>query len=309
MGIPDWIVSQPARFRQEGFRTALSQSKREVTDYLFEKVDAIDWRGKPIYTEQWDALVILDGCRADVLQSITHEYEFLPSEIGSVRSLASVSRTWMDQNFTEDYAQEMAETAYVTSNPYSESHLDEQDFLLVDEVWKYAWDNDVGTVHARSVTDRAIATMREYDPDRLLVHYMQPHFPSIPDPLGSGIEIDTFGNNWNSVWDQLRNGEINEQTVEDSYKENLRYVLDDVHLLLENIDAEQVIISADHGNAFGEYGRYGHPPRLPIDAIRTVPWVLISGKDSGGYNPNIENEQISVEESEVDQRLRDLGYL
>jgi hypothetical protein len=49
-------------------------------------------------------------------------------------------------------------------------------------------------------------------------------------------------------------GDGDEEEIWESYIENLRYVLDHVEVLLENVDAEEVAISADHGNAKGEWG-------------------------------------------------------
>ena len=56
------------------------------------------------------------------------------------------------------------------------------------EVWRDAWDYDRGTVLPRAVTDAAIRAGRNQDLDRLVVHYMQPHFPCI-----AGHDGDTPG--------------------------------------------------------------------------------------------------------------------
>lgn len=309
MGIQNWITKQPTRIREEGIYKAATQNFKEVSEYTLQKIEPLDPRGTSIYEKEWDVLIILDACRVDTLQAIASEYDFLPDHIEKSRSLASASRTWMDRNFTEKNATEMQKTAYVTSNPYSESHINEEDFHLVDEVWEYGWDDDLGTVPARNVTDRAIDVSRHYRPDRLLIHYMQPHFPSVTKPLGSEIDINTFGENWNSIWDQIANGEIKEEVVKESYEENLRYVLDDVEILLNNIDAEKVVISADHGNAFGEWGYYGHPPHIPISAIRNVPWVETTAVDHKDYDPTFKREEESITNQEVQSRLEDLGYL
>lgn len=53
-----------------------------------------------------------------------------------------------------------------------------------------------------------------------------------------------------------------------AYLDDLRYVLDDVEILLENIAAEHVVLSADHGEAFGECGVYGHPIGFLHAAVR-----------------------------------------
>ncbi|ELY81155.1 hypothetical protein C487_03918 [Natrinema pallidum DSM 3751] len=137
---------------------------------------------------------------------------------------------------------------------------------------------------------------------------MQPHFPSIPDPIGSGIDIETFGE-WESVWDDLESGEIATERVWKSYRKNLEYVLEDVELLLENVNAENTVISADHGNAFGELGFYGHPPHNPLPCLRRVPWVETYASDENSYEPNKERQTVDVSESDVESRLEDLGYL
>ena len=197
----------------------------------------------------------------------------------------------------------------MTGNPYSEDHLNRNWFEILDEVWKYAWDTELGTVRPRSITDRAINASRDRDSERLIIHYLQPHFPSIPEPLNSGIDIDTFGEGWDSVWDQLRSGKIESEVAWNSYEANLRHVLDDVDLLLDNLSSDEVIITADHGNAFGEWGLYGHPPRTPVKTVREVPWVSISATDTQGYEPSVEPNNRETAQDEVEDRLADLGYL
>ncbi|PSP48877.1 hypothetical protein BRC67_12005, partial [Halobacteriales archaeon QH_3_68_24] len=49
----------------------------------------------------------------------------------------------------------------------------------------------------------------------------------------------------------------------EAYLDNLRIVLDEVAVLLENIDADTVAITTDHGEAFGERNFYRHPVACP----------------------------------------------
>lgn len=307
-----WIADLPSRFRREGLADGLRGVGRDVSIHLLMALDPIGGRGDCIYDADWDVLVILDACRVDALRAVAEEYDFITHDgVDTVRSTASCSRRWMDRNFLPDYREETRRTAHVTANPFSDTHLDESDFSVLDEVWRYAWDDERGTVPARSVTDRAITTAREHAPERLIVHYMQPHFPSVPEPLGAGIDIDTFGNGWDSIWDRLEAGRIDRETVWNSYLANLRYVLDDVGLLLRSIDADSVAISADHGNAFGEWGYYGHPPGIPIRVLREVPWVTTAAQDTSGYSPTTEQASEGIDDGDdaVEKRLQRLGYL
>jgi hypothetical protein len=138
---------------------------------------------------------------------------------------------------------------------------------------------------------------------------MQPHFPSIPEPIGDGIELGSFGQERASTWTQLENDDITREDVCQSYRANLRYVLNSIEILLENIDVDRVAVSSDHGNLFGKFGIYGHPPNIPIKNLRQVPWVETTGTDSGTYSSSIQREEADIEQKQVRSRLEDLGYI
>jgi hypothetical protein len=283
---------------------------------LRHAVSRVYWpEGTPVFEEDWDVLLILDACRADLLAAVRDEYEFLDAPDTRL-SVDSASYRWMEKNFSETDADELRRTAYVTGNPYSDDVLNGRDFRLLDEVWKYEWDDDLGTIHPRPLTDRAIAVARDLDPERLIVHYMQPHYPFIRhSDVDDGIYLEFFSegatetSRERDVWTQFREGELTEAEVRELYLDNLRYVLDDVELLLENVDADTVVLSADHGNAFGEFGVYGHPPGMPFRSVREVPWYTTSATDTGVYVPETEPLDTAGNDETVDDRLRDLGYL
>jgi hypothetical protein len=304
----DWVGRSLCYVRTDGLRSGVGRSAEEFVQGSLTRLDPYV-TGEPVFAREWDLLIVLDACRPDLLASVAPAFDFLPRRPETVRSVGSSSWVWMERNFTAKWAAEMGETAYVTGNPYSSDYVDPSAFALVDEVWQYAWDDDRGTVPARPITDRAIDTARAHGPDRLLVHYMQPHFPSVPDPLGSAIDIETFGEGWASVWDDLEAGRVSKDRVWDSYRANLEYVLEDVQVLLANVDAETAVVTADHGNALGEFGFYGHPPLVPLPCVRRVPWVETTATDSGEYEPTVEGEHASLAADEVASRLEDLGYL
>ncbi|MFW6265768.1 MAG: hypothetical protein ACOC2A_03220, partial [Halanaeroarchaeum sp.] len=165
-----------------------------------------------------------------------------------------------------------------------------------------------------AVTDRAIAAARDRDPDRLVVHYMQPHHPFVPDPLAvdDGLVRNSTHSNPSNPWVALRRGEITTERVWEAYEANLRYVLEDVETLVENV-AGRVSITADHGNLFGEWGLYGHPMSVPAPAVLTVPWAETTGEDRRTYRPDLEPPEplpvARVYGAEGDQaRLDALGY-
>ncbi|GAA0267229.1 alkaline phosphatase family protein [Halobacterium noricense] len=267
----------------------------------------------PVLDADWDVLVLLDACRADLFADVAADadYDSLPAEPGSRTSPASSSVEWLETVFGGASDDALADLAYVTGNPYSASKIDHDRFHTVDEVWRYAWDDDLGTIPPRPVTDAAIRTGRESTADRMVVHYMQPHFPSVVEreQRSEGVELDEFGDDEMSVWDDLRFGHRSEADAWKSYRQNLEYVLDDLALLFENLDAERVVVTADHGNAFGEHHVYGHPGGVDLPVLREVPWWETTTTDTYSHDPDAAGRDDTGEGGDViEERLEDLGY-
>ncbi|WP_323191857.1 hypothetical protein [Halostella sp. PRR32] len=306
MSLGDWLGETYRRFGAEDPVTALRESTDELYRGGLRRLDAV-WRFAPtVYDREWDLLVVLDGCRADLMASVASDYRFLDRP-RRVASPASHSHDWLERTFGTADEAAVAETAYVTANPFSDELLDPNRFAALDEVWRYAWDAERETVPPRPVTDRTITLMRDCDPERVVAHYMQPHFPSIPDPgVGAGFQREDAGWLPGNAWEKLRDGEVSEERLWTAYRNNLEHVLDDVAVLLENADAERAVVTADHGNALGEWGVYGHPRRMPLPSLHLVPWYETTATDAGGYDPATYDQ--SAGES-VGEKLRDLGYL
>ncbi|MCD2203597.1 hypothetical protein [Halobacterium sp. KA-6] len=267
----------------------------------------------PVLDAHWDVLVVLDACRADLFAEVAADadYDFLPTEPGSRTSPASSSVEWLETVFGGASDDALADLAYVTGNPYSASKIDHDRFHTVDEVWRYAWDDDLGTIPPRPVTDAAIRTGRETTANRMVVHYMQPHFPSVleREQRSEGVELDEFGDDEMSIWDDLRFGRRSEADAWQTYRENLEYVLDDLALLFENLDAERVVVTADHGNAFGEHHVYGHPGGVDLPVLREVPWCETTATDTHSHDPGAAGHDDTGESGDViEERLEDLGY-
>lgn len=306
MDFRDWLSDSISHIRADGVG-GVSEALYPVYKKGLHQLFRITRGGQPIYQSDWDLLIVLDGCRLDLMKEVAGEFPYI-DHVGRKRSVDTMTREWMKKNFTDEFTDEMSNTAFLSGNPHSDWLLDAEDFLLLDEVWKYGWDDELGTLPPRPLTDRAISVARTESPPRMIVHYMQPHYPFIPTPgLDKGIDIDRFGElPWANVWDRLRKGDITEATVWEGYCENLKHVLDDVELLLENVDAETVVITADHGNAVGEWGIYGHPIHMPVDAVQLVPWVETSATDNHTHEP-ADYKARNIRD-DVEARLKQLGY-
>lgn len=306
MDIGGWLRASATRIRRDGMQGVV-ESVRPVYHKGLSQYNRVKEPGTPVYDREWELLVILDACRLDLMEEVQESHSFLDS-MSTFRSLDSTTAYWMRKNFTDEYRDEMGNTIYVCGNPFSESELDSERFQRLSEVWRKAW-VEPGTVPPRSITDETIRAMREESADRVIAHYMQPHCPFIPRPeLSEGKELERFGNQqWKDVWEQLRDGELSLKEVWEGYRLNLELVLDDVELLLGSVDADPVVVSSDHGNATGKWDVYGHPPNMPHDCLRNVPWIETAATDDGEYEPEAKPEN-TVDASREEQ-LKALGYV
>jgi len=188
------------------------------------------------------------------------------------------------------------------------STVDVKNFNKCEYVFKYKrWDGDgpdnlTQKTPPRYVTDRGIEMGREGNHEQLILHYLQPHSPWVANALEEDRDLREYEDDW---WGYLdRTGDT--ETVWEAYLNDLRYVLDDVEIVLSNVDAEKVAITADHGNAFGEWGAYSHGQSY-IGSVREVPWVETTAQDAGEYEPE---QRISAVKDmiTVEDKLRALGY-
>jgi hypothetical protein len=269
---------------------------------------ALPTRGVNFYDRDWDILIILDTCRVDALQEVSREYDFLPAEIDSIRSVGSKTVEWMRKTFTPAYQTEMSQTAYVTFNPNTDEELNRSWFHHFDEVWRTDWNAEEGGVPPRPVTDHAIAAHKQLTPERLIVHYKQPHTPYPQfDKLDPINELDDDTNDRSGPFGALIEGRVTRKELWEAYLNDLRLALDDIVLFLESVDADRVIITADHGECFGEWGLYGHYGWVPVPELVRVPWVVTSAKNNTEYEPNVDIE-LTADNKDVGEKLRALGY-
>jgi hypothetical protein len=302
----DWLRRTVQVAREESVRTAALTSGFELTTGVLRR---LHWRrplyGVPVMERDWDVLVVLDGCRRDALQAVADEYDWLPDFVPTVTSRGSHSREWLHTNFRPAYAEEMAATAHLTWNTFTEYELDADDWHSLEELWRDCWDREQGCVPPRAVTDRAIQRWRRDDPDRLLLHYMQPHAPF--RSLGITATENAREAATVNVWDHMEDGRLSMDEGWAAYLDNLRWVLENVALLRENIDADRVVVTADHGECFGEFGYWEHPMGVPLPALVRVPWATTDATDEGTHEPD-EWGETDDDPVDVEARLSALGY-
>ena len=269
--------------------------------------------GVDVFEEDWDNLLILDACRFDMFETNAD----LPGDLEWRYSKGSSTVEFLQANFD---GRDLRDTVYITSNPQLYRKGDQITANLHDviHVWKQeGWDEENGTVLPETVTEYAQQAAEEYPDKRLVVHYMQPHYPFI----GSQTEFDkghlteAEGSREN-VWGQLMTGELcaDADDIWKPYVENLNQALPHVESLVESLDG-QTVVTADHGNMIGERSfpipitEWGHPRGIYTEQLVKVPWLVHEGdtrRKIVAEEPVQEDE--AVAEDVVAERLADLGY-
>lgn len=220
-------------------------------------------------------LVILDAARYDVFAKVN----WLKGNLQKAKSPGSTTSEWVADCFDGWYPG----LVYVSSIPYIASkympeihgnYRGTEHFYELVDVWDWGYDWDYMTVLPRAVFE-AVVNIHQVYPDRSIVaHFIQPHSPMVGSPLFTL-------KNWESMTGEKTNGRF--PSVKDifdrghgdyyirAYEGNLRLVLDVVQGLVANWDTK-VVITADHGEGFGESGVYGHKAGIRTPELVGVPW-------------------------------------
>lgn len=319
----EWLAEMGEQFRENPSRAPL---------YVVYTCYLIVWfavtsrmpLGRNVYDRDWDLLVVLDACRVDALREVADEYDFI-DEVGATWSVGSHSAEWLAQTFTADHRAEIGRTHLVTANAHADQILEQgmrppvintlpvefsrwdcvgaDAFDSAEMVWEALYDETYRVALPDAVTDYTIDVARTRSPDRLVVHYMQPHLPYIGRAYRDGRRPTQLENDG---YRQLETGEADRDEVYGMYADTLRLVLDQVAVLLDNVDADRVAITADHGEAFGELFAYGHPEGFPHPVVKKVPWVETTAEDRGTREPDVDTDRrVDID---VEDHLRDLGY-
>jgi len=264
-------------------------------------------RAVQVSEQDWDNLIILDACRYDVFQESDHP----EGELTSVRSLGSKTGEFLKANFAEPHS----DTVYVSANPQIQLHDIERYFYETIRLWESHWDENHRTVPPDTVAEQALATQCQYPNKRLIVHFVQPHYPFLGETgkdidhgtmIGDGLIAEE--RSYPTVWERLERGDLSRETAWQAYEENLELTLPHVRTLLDGLIGRSVVTS-DHGNAFGEWALYGHPAQRHIRSLVRVPWLVVDSKGRKNIKfGTLSNFEEDDDSNVVEDRLRDLGY-
>jgi len=276
-------------------------------------------RTQRLLDKDWDNLIILDACRYDMFSQVNN----MEGELTALYSKGSSTAQFLVENFLD---KKCHDTVYVTGNPLVSYYL-HHEFFKVISVWENGWHEKFGTVLPDTMVDYSKRAHQTYPHKRLILHFMQPHYPFIDHKTREiiGVHDGIYSRDLmlgkevrhtQTVWHLYKKGKLNKRTVWWAYCVNLRIVLESVRQLLKDLQGKTVITS-DHGNLFAEWlwplplKEYGHFGGLYKKSIIKVPWFVIQ---------NGERKRIWADEPDKDQKnelnleeyrnkLKALGYV
>ncbi|WP_415381170.1 hypothetical protein [Halosimplex sp. TS25] len=270
--------------------------------------------GVDVMAEDWDNLLILDGCRYDMYR----EHTSFDRPVDRRRSAGSDSWEFLEANFA---GRQFHDTVYVTANPHA-YRLSEGVFHHRRNLLDDAWDPEVGTVRPAEMAAAAREAHQRFPDKRLLVHFMQPHFPFLGetgrrlDEPGIDLHMDDEERSDSlDVWDKLRYGDLDRDLVWRAYRENLDIVLEAVRSLDADLDGKTVV-TTDHGNLVGDrlwpipVRGYGHPRGLYAPQLIEIPWQVVSVGDRRTIRSDepVAAGRDELSDDVIEDRLQNLGY-
>lgn len=322
--VKQW-VDDLVRNTEEGWKYSVMNAIRGVHNGAYFTVTSRHPFGTNIFEREWDLLLVLDACRVDAMRQVAPEFDFI-DDVDSIWSVGSSSHEWLCKTFTGQHIDDVRNTVYLSTNPNTpptfedgkrpaQSYaiplmwadwdvVDEDDFQLLWQLPKDETNITDITCPPDHVTDYAIHAGREQDFKRMIVHYFQPHRPYIAN---AHLEQRQLSPIETDPWSGLRSGAVSKDEVWEHYLDNLRIALDSIERLLENTDAETVVITADHGDLFGELGVYGHPEGFVHHNLKKVPWVETTAVDERTSTPTVDTDE-QQSKRDVQRQLEKLGY-
>lgn len=272
-------------------------------------------RGERFLDRDWDNLVLLDACRYDLFAAENS----IDGHLSAMRSNASSSDEFFAKNIE---GERHGNLVYYSANP----HIDNTDASFHDlyRLWEGdTWDEETGTVLPGDAVDKVIETADEYSNKRIILHMMQPHRPFLGDraedfeqpgfsrggvnqPHGEGPEMPFW-------WHRLEDGLLDREHVMRLYRDTLRVALPHVQRLVDTLPGKTVI-SADHGNVFGERGLgarrlYGHPSNTHHPKLVTVPWLEIDKSRKNIVEGTADVQSKREHYRDATEQLEALGYV
>ncbi|MEF8849072.1 MAG: hypothetical protein V5A68_08085 [Candidatus Thermoplasmatota archaeon] len=223
-------------------------------------------KGFNFMKENWDYAIVLDSCRYDVFEKVN----WIPGRLQKKQSIASATMEWIKKTITKDFM----DTVVITANPFlSPLKLREitgkaKRFYKNIPAWEIGLDRKLGVAPPWTMLEMSKKRIKKFKDKKMLFWFNQPHSPYLKyDKKRDEIIKGTSPGS-------MASGESSMKEMKEDYVANLVIVLEYISKLVEYLDGK-IIITADHGECFGEMGVFTHPQRVHIPPLVDVPYFEI----------------------------------
>jgi hypothetical protein len=286
----------------------------KLASILFKKND-----GFYIFNEQWDNLILLDACRYDIFKEECHKIQ-IDGKIEERKSRGSHTTTFLKENFPK---RKYNDIVYITANPYVNKLVGNKVFKVVS-VWLDDWDDKYHTVLPETMYQRTLEELSSYPEKKFIIHFMQPHYPYIGYNLGfrylddlkesiiagkTRKELKKNKQNFFRFYGIDLYSKIEIDSHFELYRSNLRKVLPYVKKLANQLPGKTVV-SADHGEALGEYLHplvpikiFGHNECFRMPVLINIPWLVLESNRN-----SIDNIHKIEEKKKLGNAIRKLSF-
>jgi hypothetical protein len=245
--------------------TRLKKGLENISAIGVEKVNEDTARG--VQELDWEILIIIDACRHDLFEQSQGDTDYRVS-------LGSCTQDFIMKNWDGDHN----DIVYVTGNPmFNRSKMEElvgeeNPFFEMFRTYEENWDNEERTCLPKEVAEDAKTANKMFPDKKLVVHFIQPHYPFINFDFGlnAGDAEAFIQHEGRDVWELASMGEISDDELWSGYKHNLSVVMEEVENLNEAFD-RTIVLTSDHANMVGEANLYGHPCEKSWEKLRRVP--------------------------------------
>ncbi|MCG2782451.1 MAG: hypothetical protein L6243_02550 [Candidatus Altiarchaeales archaeon] len=223
--------------------------------------------GLKVLDEEWDYLILLDGCRFDTFEEISD----ISGDLKKVRSFGSSTICWLAENF-KDYYEDIV---YVSATPAVSRKVfhgftGTDHFFEVIDAWRNS-DKEFKVTLPDEVTRQALNTIKKYPDKRVIIHYEQPHIPYVGKTrILRSDDYDNYNENLSriKIWDN--------ELIQRAYRDNLRLVLGEVKKLISAMEpGKKIVITGDHGDHLGKIPFSLHPHHIHLGMLIDVPWLNV----------------------------------
>lgn len=233
---------------------------------LFDRIESVEW----------DVLIILDACRYDTLFALA-DWAVVDRAVSPATATGPFLTGARDRGVFDD-------TIYISANPQSERHIPGDNIDHIP-IYNTHWNDRLRTVKADAVYDEVYDLVE--DSTRIVAHTVQPHYPHIcridnrTFPVPNGLhpaELPVNTDEEFRIQSVLSHGLVDLEDVRKSYRISVRYAWETAIRTAAKLvnQGQTVVITADHGELFGEWGFVEHPTNVPLRALIDVPWVVFS---------------------------------